>query len=160
MFKAYTEEFLKNIVNDLSWNEAAGGDMPLNLIKESTLILPYLGHCVNEDLMKSEFLDPHKLSNIVPIQKKEDPTDKKNYGPNSALSLLSKVFEKVMYKQFYEYLNNYLNDLLCGFRKAHSTQHVMPRLIQSLKKELDNSGFVAIILLDLSKAYDCLTHDL
>ena len=36
-----------------------------------------------------------------------------------------------MYKQLYEYLNNYLNDLLRSFRKVHSTQHALFRLIQS-----------------------------
>ena len=53
-----------------------------------------------------------------------------------------------------------MNDLLCGFRKAHSTQCVLSRLLQSLKKGLDNSGLVGTILMDLSKAYDCLPHDL
>ena len=79
--------------------------------------------------MKSEFPDPLKLSNIVPGWKKEDPTDKTNYSPNSVLPLLSKVFEKMMYEQPYKYLNNCLNDLLCGFRKVHSTQYVLPRLL-------------------------------
>ena len=65
-----------------------------------------------------------------------------------------------MYEQLYEYLNNYLNDLFCGFRKAHSTQHVLSRLIQSLKKGLDNSGLVGTIIMDLSKANDCLPQDL
>ena len=78
--------------------------------------------------------DPLKLSNIVPVEKTEDTTDKKNYSSVSVLSLQSQIFEKVMYEQLYEYLNNYLNDVLCGFCKAHSTQYVMPRLIQSLKK--------------------------
>ena len=31
---------------------------------------------------------------------------------------------------------------------------------ESLKKELDNSGLVGKILIDLSKVYDCLHHDL
>ena len=110
--------------------------------------------------MKSEFSDQLKLSNIVPVQKKEDPTDKTNYRPNSVLSLLSKVFEKVMYQQLYEYLNNYLYDLLCGFRKAHSTQYVLTRLITSLRKGIDNSGLVGTILMSLSKACNFLPHDL
>ena len=29
-----------------------------------------------------------------------------------------------------------------------------------MKKELDNSGLVRTILMDLSKTYDCLPHDL
>ena len=70
--------------------------------------------------MKSEFPDPLKLLNIVPVEKKEDPTDKTNYRPNTVLSLLSQVFENVMYEQLYEYLNNYLNDFL----KALSTQYI------------------------------------
>ena len=35
-FEPFTEEFFKNIFNNLSRNEAAGGDIPLNLIKECT----------------------------------------------------------------------------------------------------------------------------
>ena len=65
-----------------------------------------------------------------------------------------------MYEQLYEYLNNYLNDLFFGFRKAHSTQYVLSRLIQSLKKELENSGLVGAILMGFSKGYDCLPHNL
>ena len=65
-----------------------------------------------------------------------------------------------MYIQLYDYMENFLNQLLCGFRKAHSTQHALFRLIQSWQKELDESGFVGTILMDLSKAYDCLPHDL
>ena len=110
--------------------------------------------------MKSKFPDPLKLLNIVSVHKKEDPTDKTNYRSVSILPFLSKVFEKVTYEQLYEYLNNYLNDLLYGFRKAHSNQHALFRLFQSWKKELDNSGWVGTILMDLSKAYDGLLHDL
>ena len=105
--------------------------------------------------MKSEFLDPLKLSNIVPVQKKEDPTDKTNYRPNSVLSLLSKIFENVMYEQLYYYLKYYSND----FRKALPTQYVFSRLIQSLKKGLYNSGLVRTIAMDLSKVFHCLSHD-
>ena len=49
---------------------------------------------------------------------------------------------------------------MCGFRKAHSTQHALFRLIQKWQAELDSGGYVGTILMDLSKAYDCLTHDL
>ena len=54
----------------------------------------------------------------------------------------------------------FFNQLLCGFRKVHSTQHALFRLIQSWQKELDQSEFVGTILVDLYKAYDCLPHDL
>ena len=62
--------------------------------------------------------------------------------------------------QLYIYINNFMNELLCGFRKAHSTQHALFKLLQAWQKELDNSGFIGTILMDLSKAYDCFPHDL
>ena len=46
------------------------------------------------------------------------------------------------------------------FRKAHSTEHVLFTLFQKWQKELNSSGIVETILMDLSKAYDCLLHDL
>ena len=76
------------------------------------------------------------------------------------MPLLSKIFERLIYDQLNEYLDQYLNSLLCGFRKAHSTQHALFRLLQEWQNELDKSGFVGTILMDLSKAYDCLPHDL
>ena len=57
-------------------------------------------------------------------------------------------------------MNNFLNELLCGFLKAHSTQPALFELLQAWQKELDNRGFIGTILMDLSKAYDCLPHDL
>ena len=76
-------------------------------------------------------IDSLKLSNIVPVHKKKGPTDKCNYRPVSILPLLSKVFEKTMYDQLYIYMNNFLNELLCGFRKAHSAQHALFKLMQA-----------------------------
>ena len=140
--------------------KAAGGETPLKILKECDFSFHFLTNCINEDIKNKKFPDSLKLSDIVPVHKRKDPTDKTNYRPVSILPLLSKVFEKVMYIQLYDYMENFLNQLLCGFRKAHSTQHALFRLIQSWQKELDESGFVGTILMDLSKAYDCLPHDL
>ena len=59
------------------------------------------------------------------------------------------MFERVIYNQLGKYMDTYLNKLLCVFRKAHSTQHA-----------LDNFGLLGTIPMDLSKAYNCLPHDL
>ena len=65
-----------------------------------------------------------------------------------------------MSDQLYEYIEHFLNQLLRGFRKAHSTQHAIFRLLEKWQKELDSGGFIGTVLMDLSKAYDCLPHDL
>ena len=59
-----------------------------------------------------------------------------------------------------ECTESFLNHILCGFRKAQSTQHALFKLLQSWQKELDNGGLVGTILMDLSKAYDSRPHEL
>ena len=46
---------------------------------------------------------------------------------------------------------------MCGFRKGHSTQHALLNLLKNWQKTLDKSGVIGTVL---SKAYDCLPHDL
>ena len=116
--------------------------------------------CVNEALKTGSFPDSLKCANVRPIYKKEDPFDKKNYRPVSILPLLSKVYERVIYEQTSYYFEPFFNEILCGFRKAHSTQHALFKLLTSWQNSLDRDRFVGSILMDLSKAYHCLPHDL
>ena len=101
-----------------------------------------------------------KEANITPLYKKDDPLDKTNYRPVSVLPLLSKVYERLIYNQLSDHANTFLNNILCGFRKAHSTQHALFKLISSWQSVLDNGGFAGTVLMDLSKAYDCISHEL
>ena len=53
-----------------------------------------------------------------------------------------------------------LNKTLCRICKVHSTQYALFQLLQAWQKELNNSVNVGTILMELSKAYDCISHDL
>ena len=44
--------------------------------------------------------------------------------------------------------------------KTYSSIHVLIRLIENWKKHLDNKKIVGGVLIDLSKAFDCILHDL
>ena len=159
-FEPVSVHVVNDIIEGLPSNKATAGEIPIKTLKESGFTFEYLTSCVNEAILSGKFPDSLKLSNIVPVHKKKDPTDKCNYRPVSILPLLSKLFDKIMYDQLYIYMNNFLNELLCGFLKAHSTQPALFELLQAWQKELDNRGFIGTILMDLSKAYDCLPHDL
>ena len=115
---------------------------------------------INDSLKTGAFSDPLKLAEITPYHKKQNPFDKDNYRPISILPLISKVFEKIICSQVYSYIQQYLNPLLCAFRQGHGTQHALFQLLQAWQKELDDSGYTGTVLMDLSKAYDCLPHDL
>ena len=94
------------------------------------------------------------------LKESNDPLDKSNYRSISILPLISKVYERLIYNQLSEYTESFLSHILCGFRKAHSIQHALFKLNQSWQKELENGCFVGAVPMDLSKAYDCIPHQL
>ena len=120
---------MKEVIEWLPSNKATAGEIRIKIFKASQFTFEYLTFCINEAILSGKFPHSLKLSNIMPVHKKKDLTDKYNYRPVSILPLLSKVFEKVMYDQLYIYLNKFLNELLCGFGKVHSTQHAIFKLM-------------------------------
>ena len=71
-----------------------------------------------------------------------------------------KTMEKEMYDQIYERMKGILSDKLCGYRKGFSTQHALMSMTEQWRKSLDNKGFTGAVLMDLSKAFDCMNHEL
>ena len=101
-----------------------------------------------------------KLADVIPIHKTDDKNIMKNYRPVSLLPIISKLFEKIMYKQISSYVDNFLSPYLFGFRKGHSTEQCLIKMLETWKKAIDEKQFAGAILTDLSKAFDCLNHDL
>ena len=88
-FKPDSEEFVKGI-NDLSSNKAAGGEVPLKILKVSDFSFHFLKNCIYKAIKNKKFPDSLRLSNIVPVHKKKDPTDKTSYRPVSILPFFIK----------------------------------------------------------------------
>ena len=109
---------------------------------------------------KGVFPNELKQADIKPIYKKESRNEKENYRPISILPNLSKIFERCMYDQLKDHFDKLLSKYQCGFRKGFSTQHCLLAMIEKLRKSLDSGGSSAALLTDLSKAFDCLPHDL
>ena len=65
-----------------------------------------------------------------------------------------------MYEQIQKYFDDILSQYQCGFRKGHSAQHCLMVLIEKWKESVDSGGAFGALLTDLSKAFDCLPHDL
>ena len=101
-----------------------------------------------------------KTADVTPLPKGREKNDKKKYRPVSLTPILSKVFEKHMYEQIAEYAGQFLSPYLFGYRKGHSTEHCLIVMIEMWRKALDEKRVVGGILTDLSKAFDCLPHDL
>ena len=54
----------------------------------------------------------------------------------------------------------HLSKHLCGYRKGFNTQTALLSLLEKWKSILDKKGFSGAVLMDLSKAFDTINHEL
>ena len=78
------------------------------------------------------------------------------------IPVVGKVFESLVHQQLYSYLdeNHLLRENQSGFKPNRSTQDVLLKTIDDWKLALDENKIVASVLIDLSKAFDTIDHDL
>ena len=101
-----------------------------------------------------------KVQNVSPIHKDDDRSAKKNYRGVSILYILSKIFERELNDQISEYIENFLSDFLFGYHAGYGTQYCLVAMIEMWRKALDEGKVAGAILTDLSKAFDCISHEL
>ena len=49
---------------------------------------------------------------------------------------------------------------MSAHKESYNTQHVLIRLFEEWRKSLDNNYFTGVVLMNLSKAFYCISHDL
>ena len=92
--------------------------------------------------------------------KKEDRQIKTNYQPISVLSVFSKIFGRCLVNQMLPFIDKMMSSFSSAYRSRYSTQHVLIMLIEQWRAYLNVNKVIGGILMDLSKAFDCLPHDL
>ena len=65
-----------------------------------------------------------------------------------------------MHGQILSFFENKFSSCLFGYRKGYKVQDLMLSMIEMWRKAIDENKFAGAILTDLSKAFDCLSHDL
>ena len=84
-----------------------------------------------------------------------------NYRPVSILNRMSKIYEGFIHNSLSSYAETILPNLISAYRTSYSSNHVLLRRIENWNKSLYNKNFVVgTVLVDLSKAFDCIPHDL
>ena len=114
----------------------------------------------NSSVAFGTFPNNQKLADVIPIFKALDRFVKNNYRPVSILPALSKIMERLLFYQIEKYMDGKLSMYQCGFRKGMSAQNCLLFMIEKWRKCLDNKGKTGVLLTDLSKAFDCLNHEL
>ena len=162
-FKEISQTEVQMLFNELDTNTSTGEDkIPPKLVKlASKFLVTPLTNAINISIHSSVFPDKAKRAAVTPLDKGgKDKTILGNYRPVSVLNIFSKFYERIMKKQIMEFIDTRLSTFLSAYRKAYSTQHVLMRLVEEWKSKLDKGYVVGAILMDLSKAFDCVPHDL
>jgi hypothetical protein len=99
---------------------------------------------------------------VIPIAKKSDPLVPKDSRPISILPALCKALKMVMRDQIVSFLDcaQALDRFQSGFRKCHSTDMALLGVSDDIYRMLDQKMVVALLLLDISKAFDSVDHEL
>ena len=161
-FTCVTESHVCNILQKLNEKKAMGHDrIPAKLLKIcATELSPFFTHLVNKSILDGIFPSDLKLAEVCAIFKKLDRLSKENYRPVSLLRILSKVFERIYSDQINSFFDNIFTPFLSAYRKGFGCHDLLLKFIEQWKCYLDNNLYVGALLIDLSKAFDCLPHNL
>ncbi len=162
-FKTTSVPEIEKILNKLDPKKATGYDgIPPKALKASSeAIAPTVCKLVNNMVTQSLFPEPCKKAEVAPLYKMvKSRLAWTNFRPVSVLTCLSKVFEIVMSDQMQPWLDNIFSIYLSAYRKKFGCHSVLIHSTETWKRALDNKQYVGIIMSDLSKAFDCLPHDL
>ena len=84
----------------------------------------------------------------------------KNYRPVSNLLFLSKLIERIVDIRLQQHIsrNNLHSDNQFGYKKYHSTESLLLKIVDNLLLSCDVNMPSVVLLLDLSAAFDTVDH--
>ena len=101
---------------------------------------------INGAIKSASFPYILKLADIKPLLEKRRKDMKENFRPVSILPTL--FFDNTFSNQQY------------GFQKGYSTRHGLRVMLETWKRSVDKGKVFGALLTDLSKAFDCIDHEL
>ena len=164
-FRVMSEREIERFVDTIGKKSCDLDPIPASILKEcKSALLPVLTNIVNMSLQSASMPTALKEAAIKPKLKKDnlDSEDYSNFRPISNLKVTTKIIEKAVFCQLSDHLRD--NDLEESFQSAykrfHSTETALLRVQNDVLLEIDNQKCVAMLLLDMSAAFDTVDHDL
>uniref|UniRef100_A0A1B6K0F4 Reverse transcriptase domain-containing protein n=1 Tax=Homalodisca liturata TaxID=320908 RepID=A0A1B6K0F4_9HEMI len=155
---------VEEIISSLKNKTSSGLDeISAKLVKHcaETIIAP-LVDVINKSFKSGIFPSALKVSKVYPKLKKGVSTNLSNYRPISIIPTFSKIFEKIVLKRLIDHLTqlDLLTNCQHGFLKGRSTATALTDLVEFIIDHIDKGKYTTAVLLDYSKAFDCLSHDI
>lgn len=170
-----------NIVNNFKWKSVSLLDVDSSIqklsssksedfyglsnyiLKQCRNILVYpLAYLINWMFLEGVYPTCLKITITVPVFKKGDINSQSNYRPISLVPIVSKVVESIMKEQLDDYfrINGILSSSQYGFQKGLSTINAVEDVMNYVLKGFEDKHYVHATMLDLSKAFDVVSHDI
>ena len=163
-FKPVHPDDVEKVITSLSNSNSFGLDeidtYIIKLIKSE--ILPPLTHIVNISLSSSEFPSAWKKSKLIPLHKKGDSLNPKNYRPVAIIPIFSKILERVVFNQMVEYIsaNQLIHPNHHAYRSNHNTTTALIQLYDGWVESVQAGKLAGVCFLDMSAAFDIVDHEL
>ena len=108
--------------------------------------------------------DDLKKAKVTPIFKKGENHDINNYRRISVLPVITGIFERYIHvnTSLIGFLDEQklIYDNQSGFRRHHSCRTALTKMVDNRFTAMNNDEVVGAILLDLSKAFDLVNHQI
>merc|ERR1711867_63146 len=164
-FNLISLEKMKMIIQKLP-NTASHGYDPITnrtIKKIESRITPVMTHLINSIIKTEKFPKILKKTRIIPILKKGKPVDEiDSYRPINNLPCIEKIVEEHMKREMETFIkeNKIMNKSHHGGRKNHSTVTAKVTIEHEALKENEEGRTVAIYSIDLSAAFDTISHSI
>ena len=165
-FQPTHEEEVIKVAQNLKTKTSQGFDNLSTCIIQKTMkeVAAPLTHIFNQSFLLGVVPDQMKIAKIVPVFKAGNKKILNNYRPISILPAFSKILEKLASIRLINFLES--QDILYkhqyGFRQHYSTIHPILHLLNDISNANDNKSkdITLAIFLDMSKAFDTISHDI
>ena len=154
------EKIIRSLNNSSSYGLDNIDTFIIKLVRPE--ILPAITHIVNLSISTQTFPSGWKKSKVVPLYKKDDRLNPKNYRPVTIVPILSKVLERIIFNQMTEYLssNRLIHPNHHAFRAGFNTTTAMIQMYDGWVQAVESEQIAGVVMLDMSAAFDLVDHEL
>ena len=157
-----TEKDTENIMKNINPNKASDiYKIKPAIIKDLTPFLtPVLTELYNRSIDEQQYPDSLKFTKVIEVYKAKDKTLPVNYRPISLLPIIAKILDTLINNQLMAHLltHNILSPTQYAFRPQSSTTLALQSVLNYIHKHKQHHKPTLAIYVDLSKAYDTISH--
>ena len=163
-FERIEEEDVQRLLASLDVSKAPGLDgISSRVLKMvAPAISLSLTSLFNFSLLRGQMATEWKFARVTPVPKRSGSVHVEDFRPVSVLPVVAKIIERLVYRQLFAFLQKHsiLHKAQSGFRPHHTTQDVLVSTTDDWRKALDEDKLVGTVMIDLSKAFDMVSHSI